>query len=99
LGPQATGRDEKFKTAFYRPLVSAIFPEAAPEKLEDSIRKARFGYYPPDAAIVRGGELGDTVFFLLCGRTRVDLPEEVAALREAMARVRPSEEAEEIYLA
>jgi CRP-like cAMP-binding protein/Fe-S-cluster-containing dehydrogenase component len=69
----------RFKEEFYRPLVltSPMFQDVAPEDLSGSerkpgpIRSARFALHPAGSTIVREGEFGNTMFFILRGRTRV----------------------------
>jgi CRP-like cAMP-binding protein/Fe-S-cluster-containing hydrogenase component 2 len=69
----------RFKEEFYRPLVlaSPLFQEVKPEEISGTerkpgpIRQARFGYHPEGSVIVREGEFGNTMFFILRGRTRV----------------------------
>lgn len=62
-----------FKVEFYAPLLVGLdsIVDAPPEVIEQVARKARFGIYAPDAPIVREGEYGSTMFFILAGRSAV----------------------------
>lgn len=65
-----------FKIAFYAPLVQSLEPlsDTPPGSLGTVILKSRFGVYKSGEKLVRRGELGRTMYFVLAGKALVEIP-------------------------
>jgi Fe-S-cluster-containing dehydrogenase component/CRP-like cAMP-binding protein len=66
----------QFKIEFYRPLVRGVEPiaDTPPDVLDEVIRKSKFATHASGSPIVRQGEFGSTMFFILAGEAAVQSP-------------------------
>lgn len=71
------GSSSQFQVEFFTPFLIAIdaISDAPPEILDATARRARFRWFKDGEPIVRRGDYGSTVYFMLAGQASTQLPD------------------------